>query len=97
MHLARIILDVVALVVSFGLLEQEVVAHEDVGLQFVQCCLSEASDSSESGSAEPDVFLNNVPSFKPGVVVASGLINFPIVQVAATDVDFTGLRPPPSA
>ena len=58
-HLARFILDVVAIVVSFGLLGHGVVAHDEVGIQLIQSCLSEAGDSSESGTAESDVWLHS--------------------------------------
>jgi len=97
MHLARFILDVVALVVSFGLIEHGVVAHSEVGIQLIQSCLSEVSDCSESESAEPDVCLNHVAPVEPDAGFDSDPLLFAIVQVAIIDVDPTGLHPPPSA
>lgn len=97
MHLARFILDVVALVVSFGLIEHGVVAHDEVAIELIQSCLSDVSDSNESGSSESDVCLHYGASFEPGVAFDPGVLLFAIVHVAAIDVDPTGLRPPPSA
>ena len=95
-HLARFILDVVALVVSFGLIEHGIVAHDEVGIQLIQNCLSEVIDCSESESAEPDVCLNHVAPVEPDVAFDSDPLLFAIVQVAIIDVDPTGLHPPPS-
>jgi hypothetical protein len=100
MHIAQLLFMAVTLVVPLGLIEQGFAVHDGFGLQLMQSCPGESSDSSDTGEseiAESDFYLHETRSFEPGNLHGCSLAAFRSDPVAAIDVDPTGLRPPPLA